>query len=453
MSIMNWFSGTARPEQIAVLLEVERRWASTDVFVLRMPVGAGKSRVAHCICAWSQASATICPPTNLLVQQYRTDWPDLPVPLRRNQAATGAAYGAALRDFKAGPIRLCNYYSYLAHRAHAPLVVFDEAHRLVPFLQDKEQITVWTHLDPVPTWVRTAADLCVWARSAPSRSQAAGDRLRKLATKLTQHADTYQLERTLAPYRGHTRECIRLRPLTPRLNRPVLWPPSKVRKLVFLSATFHAEDLYDLGLDGRRVAFLDSGSPIPAARRPVVYDPVGSMAHAQQGANLPALEARLAELLAHHATERGVIHATYGMAAQLRAGPLGSDPRLVWHTQADKDQVYRDWLQGAGRDTKVLVGSGMSEGLDLHGDRARWQVLTQVVYPSRADAAVEAKRRQRPASYTWAAAREIQQAVGRVVRGPEDYGVTYIVDAQFARLFTENRDMFVKSFHEALEFI
>ena len=42
-------------------------------------------------------------------------------------------------------------------------------------------------------------------------------------------------------------------------------------------------------------------------------------------------------------------------------------------------------------------------------------------------------------------------AVGRIVRGPEDWGWTYILDEQFGRLFGRDPQMFPGWFHEGLK--
>lgn len=441
-SIMTFFTGTPRECQLEALLEMERTWHQYDVFVIRAPVGAGKSRIAHCLASWAHETfsqgSTILTPTNLLVQQYCDEFSDLATLKRINAYPSRAAYESARQALFKSPLKVLNYYSYLAHRAYSPIALVDEAHGLVPFLQDKEAVRLWTHLTPVPEWCWTVDALAAWAAGHDDK------KLNKLAKKLAQHPDTYVVERVTEEFRGHDREAIKLLPLTPRSNRPILWPPRTVRKLVFMSATFHAEDLYDLGLDGRRVKVIDCASPIPVEQRPVIYAPVGSLGRAHRSRTMPGLVTAIESLLQRH-PERGVIHATYGLAREIRSS-LGGHPRLVWHTHSNKDRVYREWLAGAGRDDKVLVACGLSEGIDLAGDRARWQAVTKLMFPDMSDVAVAAKLQLRPTWYAWRAARDLQQQIGRVCRGPTDYGITYILTSEFARLWEEHRSMFPDDF-------
>lgn len=435
---------TLRDVQRDALQQIEACWADTDVLVVRAPVGAGKSLVARTLARWV-GRATICTPTNALVAQYQASFPDLPtIPL-------GAGCGSqAAWTVAEAPAKVLNYWSYLAHRVYEPVVVFDEAHRLVPTLQDMEAVTVWTHLVPIPAWVTTAPDLLVWAEGNRGAEGTTGRVAAGLYRKLRQDPATWEVVAGVGEYRGHSRSYIRVVPLTPRLNRPVLWPPKRVRKLVFVSATFHHEDLVDLGLDGRRVRVVDVGSPIAAADRPIVFCPTANPSRGPgYEAAVREIAGGVARLLDRH-PERGLIHTTYAMAQRLRQH-LGDHPRLMWHSPDTRAAQYQAWLRDPTPGL-CLVGSGMTEGIDLPGDLCRWQVVTKVEWPDLGASAVAAKQAQRPDWYAWAAARSVQQAVGRSSRGPGDYSVTYILDSSFGRLYTDNRSMFAGSFQAALRY-
>lgn len=159
------------------------------------------------------------------------------------------------------------------------------------------------------------------------------------------------------------------------------------------------------------------------------------------------MAARLKQLAARHANERGVIHTTYALAEKLKAH-LGDDPRYRWHTPFTRESVYRQWRREGGN--AILVACGMTEGIDLPGDLARWQCITKVMYPDLTDPAVAAKQALRPDWYVWSAARDLQQAVGRTSRGPGDYSMTYVLDNSFAMLYSRHRDLFPRAFQDAL---
>lgn len=509
--ILDYFRGVPREGQIKILQQIHEGWERHDVFVISAPVAFGKSRVAHAISAWAAAcgeSATIATPDNLLLQQYLTEWPELGVSLRRDLYASEGEYRAARAAAAAAPIRATTYAGFLGTRAYAPVVTFDECHRLVAFLQDKEAVTIWACQHQVPGWVQTIDALASWAqqnadtaqqraeelqaavdalganivleierevarakaaRRAPRKSELSeaaivavllaqeakaklreAKRLSRLAGKLAQHPATYTVRRSTRPHFRHQCQCIELVPLTPRFNKPILWPGHRVRKLVLMSATIHAEDLFDLGLDRRRVLQLEAPSPIPPEQRPVVFAPVGSLGLRSRTTDLPVVVAAIKRLLARHAGERGVIHCTYDLLEQLRATELGRDSRLVWGARGQRASVFQEWVNTAGRDARVLVGAGITEGIDLVGDRARWQVVTKLLYPSQADVAVWAKSRARPGWYVWQAVRDLLQTTGRICRGPEDFGVTYILTAEFHRILNEWRALLPDYFLDSL---
>lgn len=469
--------------------------------------------MAHAISSWAADGgqrATIATPDNVLLGQYVDEWPDLGHSLRRDLYSSEASYRAARAQATRAPIRVTTYAGYLGTRAYADVVTFDESHRLTSFLQDKEAVKIWGCQFQVPGWVQTVDALAAWAteeaarcesevvrlqalvegvptrilkeverelaqarragRKAPRRgdlTDAAWDairlmtdakakvreakRLARLAEKLAQHPATYVVRRHVSPHFSHQCPYIELIPLTPRFNKPILWPNSRVDKLVLMSATVHAEDLYDLGLDQRRVLSLSAPSPIPPEQRPVVFAPVGSLGLRRRVADLPPVVAAIERLLVRHADERGVIHCTYELLEQLRATSLGANPRIVWGARGLRASVFREWLSTAGRDNRVMVAAGLTEGVDLVGDRATWQVVAKILYPSQADVAVWAKSRARPEWYQWQGVRDLLQTVGRICRGPEDYGITYILTTEFHQILRGWSKLLPQHFMESLK--
>jgi len=95
----------------------------------------------------------------------------------------------------------------------------------------------------------------------------------------------------------------------------------------------------------------------------------------------------------------------------------------------------------------------MTEGIDLAYERATWQVIAKVSYPTLIDPAVYAKFQQDPDWYQWQAIRGVLQAAGRVCRSKDDFGVTYVIDSAFRRLYEDQPDLFPDWFKEAVVFL
>ena len=117
----------------------------------------------------------------------------------------------------------------------------------------------------------------------------------------------------------------------------------------------------------------------------------------------------------------------------------------------NKAEVLDKFLNSDPADGKVLVGSGMSEGLDLKGDKGRWQVILTIPYPSYGDAWVRRKAKAESHWYTWAATQELVQKFGRISRGPDDWGVTYILDSRFESFFCKARDYWPAPVSESIQ--
>ncbi len=217
-----------------------------------------------------------------------------------------------------------------------------------------------------------------------------------------------------------------------------------------MSATIGAKDIEYLGLNRRRVYTIKCLSPILAERRPVKYEPVGSMSYAKQQDNLPRLAAKIRELLARHPNEKGVVHLTYSLAARLR--PLLSDePRLIWHNKYDKQEQFRKFKAGKPEDGGVLMASGLYEGIDLPHDDGRWQLIAKIPWPSLADPLINYLAEQDEEYYYWETLKLVLQACGRICRRLDDYGVTYISDSSFRRLYTGARKLMPSYFLDSLE--
>jgi Rad3-related DNA helicase len=341
-----------------------------------------------------------------------------------------------------------NYYAYMAHRQWRSTLIVDEAHNLLSMLVDDVAHNLWHHTYHYPHNIYTVTDLLAWMDKYVAECQGTPvkrDKLRKLHAMVVKDRERILVEQTTARYRGETRPLLRLRSVDNRGNPPLLWNPARVKKIVLLSATINKHDIYDLGLDDRRVLYIDTNSPIPPASRSVVYEPAAKMSHALLDEAVPLLAEKIEVLLDRHA-DSGVIHCTYAVAARLRSRLPSS--RLIWHTREDKQRRYEEFRND--RTGRVLVACGMYEGIDLPHDLGRWQAITKIPYLSLGEAAVRHKLGLRPEWYQWEAAKGIIQASGRICRTPTDTGMTYILDRNWEMLYGKGSSLFPGWFREAL---
>lgn len=447
MSILDHFYGVPRQQQQDALLELERSWSSNDVFVIRAPTGTGKSRIAHCIANWTPMNSSIITPNNMLVDQYMDELPGLHTikPWRRYRGGREEHAQAKALGFHYPTVM--NYMAYMSKKIYNPVLIIDEAHNTIPWLIG-EHSSLWYHLYGIPEDIESTHQLVEWYQDVFPTLDMPLNRRRKVNKIMQAFLDPsldFIPEVTWEPYRNNICKVWKFTParIGPDWGR-VLWP-NRVKKVILMSATLIENDIVELGLDRRRVKFIDVTSPIPADRRPVRVTPIVPMSYTNRDKSTEELAKFIIKTLSIH-KDRGIVHVTYNVAAMLRniLGPLS---RIMYHTKQDKKDVYNEWLNSKDG---VLIACGMQEGIDLKDDRARWQIIAKIPFPPLTSTAVQHRMKEDKVWYNWSAIKVVLQAAGRICRNPDDYGITYITDACFSSLYKNNLALFPPWFRDAV---
>lgn len=463
--ILSHFSGTPWDVQVPVLRALEAGWADHDVFVLRLPVASGKSKIADCLLRWAMStgrtpSGVIVANNRLLVEQYlntTTNYKTLlrgdtyecslhGIPCTRRKQLTdryclengnihhpsSCAFVRDLRTARGRNRLVVNQHIYMAHKLYRELGVFDEAHTVERMIAEMSAVQLWRSEFKWPRQLVDAADVRRWLDSLPAGTE--DSRLAELDAALSPGTGRPKWTVTTGSeeLRGRDVEYIRLEPLDISDRAGVMWPP-KVGKVVLMSATMSDSDVTALGLDGRRVLVVEAESPIDPARRAIIHRPVAPMDFARRDVGVnPVCRHILERILPAYEGMRGVIHAPYALHAALRR-ELGGVNRLVWADRSDRNRVVGEFASGGYAADSVLVGAGLSEGLDLRDDLARFQVVVSMPRKSVGDSGLLWLAENDPARYEWLTVREFAQTCGRVSRHPGDWGDTYVLDSTASR--------------------
>ncbi|MDB4725806.1 hypothetical protein OAF54_00125 [bacterium] len=449
MSILDHCLMPPRPVQVEVLTQVEKTWDDTDVYLIIAPVASGKSLIADTIAKWSNKGTSIITPDNLLVQQYTSTF-NLHT-IRPKHTYKGAGYNIAKYKSR-GASCVFNYITYMANRAYNHCLIIDEAHNMVDHLRGTAKL--WKHLYGIPENMYTVDDLMEWLELPHKLPVAKQEKLAKFREALLANPDRYIIETAVETYRNQPREVLKLVDVIPRDNPPIYWPPGRVKKLVLMSATISKEDVYDLGLDDRRVTVIDVDSPIPAENRPIIYRPIDSMSYHNVPAAAPKVMDWVVKMQKLRKGQRGLIHTTYSMVRHLKKALKdrhGDCPNIMFHTKWDKQEKLEQWLNSDLNDSKVLVGCGMTTGLSLDHDKARWSAIVNLPFANLKDRAVRANLERRPANYAWQTIRHVLQASGRTTRTPTDWSDCFILDSRFPKLYKEHSGMWPEWFRHGLE--
>ena len=217
-------------------------------------------------------------------------------------------------------------------------------------------------------------------------------------------------------------------------------------ELTVLSSAFlgHRSVLAEgFGLDERGVRVFGSPSPFPVEQRRIVYRPVGALSRSRLAQLEPALFAEVAAILADHPREKGLIHVQSYAAGDrlirdLAARAPAESRRLIWVASSEAKARALDQHRASGRPT-VLVSPALREGVDLPDDFLRFQIVTKMPFPDLGDPWTAARRERDPRWYALETAKALVQAYGRSCRHAEDYGVTYVLDGEFARFLQRYR--------------
>ncbi|AKH98557.1 helicase C-terminal domain-containing protein [Halanaeroarchaeum sulfurireducens] len=247
---------------------------------------------------------------------------------------------------------------------------------------------------------------------------------------------------------------ITIKPMDPeRYLNHTIW--KRANRFALLSATILDKESFcrSVGLDPSSVALVDVPHTFPVENRPLYDVTQGRMTYEKRDETIPRVAETLVSLMAEHPEEKGLVHAhSYAIQEQLadRLRSFGVGDRVRVHDRNTRDASLEAWKQSD--DPEVFLSVKMEEALDLSGDLARWQVLTKAPFPNTNDSRVS--RRLADGQWAWyyrTALRTVIQAAGRVVRSPDDYGVTYFADTSLLDLFERARADVPDWFEDALD--
>lgn len=465
-----------RPVQAELLTKLESIWDQYDVFVVTLPTAAGKTAISKTIMDWVGKGITITP-TNLLVEQYISEFPQTcslsrldsykceemqsncaVVKGRQGRFCYGCPAASSLQQVKyRGKPAVVNYYTYVSQKLHRNTIIVDEAHSLVPTMQGFDTKTLWKHDAEYAHNMYTIQQVRYWLDKMPEKKK----RLKKielLNNIINVDPPTHVVERAVDWFNGkgtirnepELRDCLKYYPLEPSQATKNMFFPKEVEKIVLMSATISKVDIEEMGLGKRRVVFLNAASPIAKEARPIIPIPLMNVNRGNIEEAVEKMASYISDvLLPRHLYEKGLVHVTYQMAGMLRKY-LEGNPRIIFHDKYNKREMYEHFRASDAHLGKVLIACGMYEGIDLPNDLGRWQVVAKIPWPSLGNPAIQYKSESNNEWYTWETLKTVIQACGRICRTPSDYGVTYILDASFSRLYKQTEHISPEWWKEAL---
>jgi Rad3-related DNA helicase len=221
-------------------------------------------------------------------------------------------------------------------------------------------------------------------------------------------------------------------------------------KFLFMSSTILNKHTfcYDLGIDVNEAAFLSLPSEFAPENRPIYYLPVMKMNASwnkpEQAADRQKMIQRVIDLLEIHKDESGILHtANYQVAEWLVENLDGKINHMIYHHNPKSDMNRGEAINGFMESAlpSILISPSITEGLDLKDDLARFAMIVKVPFGYLGDQWIKRRLDMSEEWYRRRAITDIIQGGGRIVRGSDDEGTVYILDASFAYLYHKSISM------------
>lgn len=234
-------------------------------------------------------------------------------------------------------------------------------------------------------------------------------------------------------------------------------------RVLLMSATILDPTTFckSVGIKQEDVFFIRVPSTFPAENRLIVGDTtVGSMAYKHKEKTLPIMLDRILELSEKHSMHKGIIHTgNYENMNKFKRWLEYGDPilrdRVLFQSQGtfeEKEKIIK--VHALSDEPLILCGPGFLEGIDLKDDLARFNIIMKLPFLSLADPHIKRKAEEFPEWYSLQVALALIQAIGRPVRSPTDWAMTYILDLLWKFFYERNQDrLFPKHIQNAVRWI
>lgn len=206
-----------------------------------------------------------------------------------------------------------------------------------------------------------------------------------------------------------------------------------VPRVVLTSATLSRETGQYLGVEEEESGYWEADSPFSEERRPVIYMPSTRvdyrMGEGQKRLWINKLDNVIAERIKHN--RKGIVHTvSYDRARDVVSRSRHSE-LMITHKSGGVNEAVEEFRSRTG--AAILVSPALAEGYDFVGGAARWQIVCKLPFTYTKDPITQARLRSDGGkSYgLYLTAQTLVQMAGRIVRGPEDWGETVILDSHF----------------------
>lgn len=218
---------------------------------------------------------------------------------------------------------------------------------------------------------------------------------------------------------------------------------------IFMSATILDYKAFakHLGIKPNEIYAIRRKTPFDSRKNPILTYDI-NMKHEFIKTSARRAIPVINNILNMHKGEKGLIHTHTNKCARFIMDAIDSD-RLISHLDDDRQKVLNIFENS--KDPLVLVSPSMDEGVDLPGDKCKFQIIFKIPYlPYVSDKQVDERRKIDKSWYFYRTVIKLIQTYGRGMRSEDDDCVTYVLDNRIKTLVEKNRNLFPESFLKAL---
>ncbi|MDO5849911.1 MAG: ATP-dependent DNA helicase [Methanobacteriaceae archaeon] len=205
-----------------------------------------------------------------------------------------------------------------------------------------------------------------------------------------------------------------------------------------------------LGINPDEIYPIRRKSPFDTSRNPIIlFDK--NMSYKNLKSNAPKTIPIIKEILEKHKNEKGIIHTVSYQCKDFLMDQL-QDTRLIDHNNKNRLKALNKFEKS--KQPLVLISPSMNEGVDLPGDKCRFQIIYKMPYPSISDKQIKARKNIENKWYDYQTAITLVQTYGRGMRSVNDYCVTYFIDSRlnsFIRRDSKRDNLLPNFFKDAIE--
>ena len=212
---------------------------------------------------------------------------------------------------------------------------------------------------------------------------------------------------------------------------------SKYDKVILISGTILEKSIFcELnGIDYNDSVYYSISSPFPLNNRKIYYMPLGKMTYDKKLDTFKNYVPFIEKILKKYDGQKGIIHTNSFELSSWIESHIKNE-RLVFHDVSNKDEMLLKHM--STELPTVLVSPSVTTGVSFDHDKARFQIIAKIPYPSLASKKNKVRQKNNPQWYAFTTISKIIQSYGRVVRSSTDYGDTIIIDGSFGDILKFN---------------